>query len=743
MRVSRVIFWFVFCLSLPGQISSLFGQSVTSLIHDVSSVADGSVTQARLEAQRQAMGAGPAYRSSEKDDFRSFSGRYTPPELSEDKKGRFVYGLALFSDDGCNVTVDSSPIHQRLGRAQHLPDIGTSFQVLQTLLAPGEPIDITVNYSNIIYNDDPDSPDYPDIDGCTLFLYLIPAAIAVDANRDGTIAFSGEARDTTSQDAPFRFWCNDDNDGLPNSEGDVVGPSSPDHEDGVIQTARDLEDFTRLWLKFDAFQKEISEGTYRIGLKWKTTGSPSIKLYRSTDTNGSDSYLKDEEAALKQISGKDTGAIGTVASETSLMLPTDLWSGSGDQEKLCLLFEGSQEGKGQLVLTIEKSDGTEIGEGPGVWLDLKNIKKMYVRGKGTPESGVDAPYESYLNQPNPPPTWYVEDQNGHPFSEPHDETDSLVVFVHGIHAPFVDANSAYISNIVTAETVFKRLWHQGFKGRFAFYKWPALNPAGFGSTGFEYNFSEYRAWKYGRGLAGFVSSISKASNNLFAHSQGNIVCGAALTDYDLTIDNYVLTQAAVPAGSYDASGGQNDPNSINGYARFWAKEARNPTPDFADDLGYRGYLAALNASGNAVNFHNFDDFALASGRALLERVEVNWEANEDSYKPDGSFSNSNWYTYVPSNPTGQRCQLVDAVIVGRFVTDPHESMALVARPRSKAVGARAGVQGSIDDEFDLAAAPLEFSPSSDDHSAQVARRIQQVWFYYTELGDALRVLSAR
>ena len=29
------------------------------------------------------------------------------------------------------------------------------------------------------------------------------------------------------------------------------------------------------------------------------------------------------------------------------------------------------------MFTIEKSDGTEIGEGPGVWLDLKNIKTMY------------------------------------------------------------------------------------------------------------------------------------------------------------------------------------------------------------------------------------------------------------------------------------------------------------------------------------------------------------------------------
>ena len=187
MKAPCLILWTVVVFCLPGQMASLFGQSVTALIHDVSNAGDGSITQARLEAQRQAMGTGPAHRSSEKDDSRTFSGKYTPPELPEDKKGRFVYGLAVFSDDGCNVTVGGSSIQQRLGQAQHLPDIGTSFQVLETVLAPGEPIDITVNYSNIIYNDDPKSHDYPDIDGCTLFLYLIPAAIAVDANRDGII----------------------------------------------------------------------------------------------------------------------------------------------------------------------------------------------------------------------------------------------------------------------------------------------------------------------------------------------------------------------------------------------------------------------------------------------------------------------------------------------------------------------------------------------------------------------------
>ena len=242
MRVARLIAWLAIGMALPGQLPSLFGQGVATLIHDVSDMADGSVTQARLEAQRQAASGDLAYRSYTKGDPSSFSGKYTPPELPDEKKGRFVYGLALFSDDGCNVTVNGSLIHQRMGQGQHLPNIGDSFHVLKTALAPGEPIDITVDYSNIIYDDDPDSPGYPDIDGCTLFLYLLPAGIAVDANRDGTIAFSGEARDTTSQDAPFRFWSNDDNDFGDSDHADaVLKDSSFD-----INSLRDLEDYARL-----------------------------------------------------------------------------------------------------------------------------------------------------------------------------------------------------------------------------------------------------------------------------------------------------------------------------------------------------------------------------------------------------------------------------------------------------------------------------------------------------------------
>jgi len=578
-------------------------------------------------------------------------------------------------------------------------------------------------------------------------ILLVPADIAVDSNRDGTIRFAGNFQstqgkptDTTTEAKPFRFWCNDDEDGT--GDGFEVLGGLPDYADNQINSKRDLEDFSRLYVHIGAFYEELANGTFQIGLKWggNATGTPKVKVYKFADAAGSDSYLKDDAAATAQVSGDYKTALGEVSGSTPLVLPAELFAGYSEANpKVCLLFESSGEGKGQLCITIHKADGTLIGEGPGVWLDLLDIKKMYVRAKGTPLDGVTAPYESYTSQPNPPPTGYVDDPNGHVFSKPHDEADSLVVFVHGIHAPFTNATDAYKANVASAEIVYKRLWHQGFKGRFAFYKWPALNPAGFGSTGFEFNGSEYRAWKYGCGLAGFVNSISKSSKNLYAHSQGNIVCGAALTDYGLTVDNYVLTQAAVPAGCYDVSGGQSDPSSINGYPRFWNKEASKPTPDLASDLGYRGYLDTLGVSGNVVNFHNFDDYALASGRTLW-LLETHWEANQDTYKPDGSFSNTNWYTYIQANADGQRCQLVDAFFVGRFVTDPHESMSLLARPRSKAVGARASVQGSIDDEFNLAAAPLAFSPSSDDHGAQVGRRIQQVWLYYTELGRKLGVL---
>jgi hypothetical protein len=83
---TRYLAALVIGLLLSAQISTLFGQTLEEIIYDVTEMADGSVEQARLEAQRQAVGAGPAYRSFKKNERKSFSEEYTPPELTEDKR---------------------------------------------------------------------------------------------------------------------------------------------------------------------------------------------------------------------------------------------------------------------------------------------------------------------------------------------------------------------------------------------------------------------------------------------------------------------------------------------------------------------------------------------------------------------------------------------------------------------------------------------------------------------------------
>ena len=603
----------VLCAIFFVQTSNLLAQAVEELIYDVTEMANGSVEQARLEAQRQAEGIGPSYRSYQKNERKSFSGEYTPPDLPEDKKGRFVYGLALFADDGCNVTVKGSQIHSRLQQPQHLPDLEKSFHVLPVAVGPGQPIDITVDYSNTIYNEDAQGPGYPDVDGCALFLYLIPVAIAVDANRDGTIHFEAESKDVTSSAAPFRFWINDDNDG--SETGSEVIDGSADHIDNRIGSQRDLEDFSRLWLNLEGLQEGIAARTHRIGLKWKNaTGSPSVKIYRTAETDGGTRYLTDLSIAASQTSGGFVAAKTTVSGSTAALLPPDTFDRLSKQNpNAYLLFEGVSEGKGELCLTIHKSDGTETGEGPGVWLDLTHSRKMYLRVTTT---GIqdDYPEPSHTSDADPPePTMgWQADPNGPTYDETAQiswqETMQYIVFVHGW-------NMSYDESQTFAETMFKRLWQRGYKGRFAFMRWPTMDDS-FAGFPYTYNASEYRAWKCGESLKQFMDSLPGGyTRNLAAHSMGNIVAGSALLK-GMNVANYAMLNAAVPAACYDASGG--------------VPQIETNTPDLDDDsataaLAYKGKL--VEVATRPVNFYLPNDSALQA-----------WLINNGNYKPQVYFA---------------------------------------------------------------------------------------------------------
>jgi pimeloyl-ACP methyl ester carboxylesterase len=366
-------------------------------------------------------------------------------------------------------------------------------------------------------------------------------------------------------------------------------------------------------------------------------------------------------------------------------------------------------------LSIKKYQLDSQGQrtGPSVHLDLKNIKKMYERSKATPENGFEAPY-NFSTEPIIPSVGYqIHTADGHSYQEPSDEEKKALVFVHGWNMTFEEYHNF-------SETMFKRLWHKHYKGRFCSFRWPTLTDAD------SYNTSEYRAWKYGAALKAYVSSLpNDYTKNIAAHSMGNIVAGSALKQ-GMTITNYALMQAAVPAGCYNTN------VNINNYDRFIRAEVNDPTPDYASlEKGYRGYLTGV--SGNLVNFYNAVDFALVAGSYF--GIEVSWEKNQISYKPDDPLG-SGYYNYNLFEPFGSRTYITFAFSPRRFVTDPHEVMSFVARPRSQAVGAGNYIGTPIDVGEGSTSA---FSRERSDHSGQFNRNIQNLNPFYQQFVEQLRL----
>jgi len=559
--------------------------------------------------------------------------------------------------------------------------------------------------------------------------------IAVDANRDGVIKFAGnygdsavagKPADVTTQDKPFRFWLNDDDDkGAMGSEQMPV--ANPDNSDNQIGSVRDLEDFTRLWLHVGAFYDEISKGTFKVGLKWKNTNgtSPSVKVYKSADPNGSDDYLKDEQAGADQFAAEYRTAIATVTGSSAVVLPADFWTGYSEvNPKRCLLFEGITEGKGQLCITIHKADGTLIGEGAGVWLDLVNVRKMFQRVKATGiADNAPEPSQDANNQPAEPAMGWVADDNGQPYDEnaakSWQETKQYIVFVHGW-------NMSYDESENFAETMFKRLWQRGYKGRFASMRWPTLNdsiPTPIGDVPYTYNASEYRAWKCGESLKQFVNNLPAGyTRNVVAHSMGNVVAGSALKK-GMSLTNYALLNAAVSAGCFD------DRAILD---QGWGYTTPFYDPDPAtSSLSHRNQLAGVG--GNLVNFF------LPADDALLK-----WEWNNDTpgglipgsgnrfvvvgSKPQRYSLGVTGYYYDPSKPAGQRLGTNYPNVNGRFVTTPHECMSYLAQSPMKAAGAEADTAGSIDSAVDMR--PYGFDKV---HSAEFEFRIHQVTQFYNRM----------
>ncbi len=473
--------------------------------------------------------------------------------------------------------------------------------------------------------------------------------LAVDADRDGQIKTPAEdASDATSADKPFRFWLNDDNDesalytwtnGSTFTERElddaaVGGDSDKNCNNLVIDTERDLEDLARLWIYTKGLNASFKSGDLQLGLKWTdvSAGDPAIRLFHAVDADGGDGYLFNSSMASLQVdqaaaSGAHGMAVGNVIGGTDpVILPQTLFADlTEDKPKTCLLFEGIRAGKGQLKLLILDKSGTVIGEGPGVWMELKELGDLVERytcgdgSMGTVGALTQYPQTATFAAPA------TEDENDY------------VLYVHGYNMED-PLKQRWI------ETAYKRLYWLGYSGRVGGFSWPCA----FGLVDQVYfDDSENRAWQAGERLKEHLVNLKNRGYrvHVIGHSQGNIVVGEALRLWKASgqstplVSTYIASQAAIAAHCYNAAAPlmpDHQEDTPNVYACYWRSgdSARFPQTWPTTNPPYLAAATMQSTAGRWVNFYNPQDYALTAANGGIG----SWE-NDQRLKPDNFY---NW-----------------------------------------------------------------------------------------------------
>jgi hypothetical protein len=508
--------------------------------------------------------------------------------------------------------------------------------------------------------------------------------LQLDVNHDGVMDLSFGGPDNTSQDRPFVFWINNDcdrgftwADGHVDPDDDVTRDARgnfydyekvPDSEyrNGFpvsrrIPSLRDLEDFARLWIcgVTTNLLPSLPADTV-VALSWGDKGNPiasnpTIDLFRMADTNGfiapygSYAYLTNVTSAMLQ-----TNELLYVAR----LGPGDSMEGSvtnflGLQR---LIWCGVKTGAGKLTLTFRQGSNT-IAE-TSAYIELKDIKDMYERwsvGDNPNVPPITAPYHPADGLPtNSPPFKYA----------PAADTNTpYMLLVHDYDLP-TWKKDAY------AETAFKRLYWQGYQGRFGLFRWPGVT-----NTARPLDDSEFNAWRSSAGLLNLLTSLNAQYPGkvyLMAHGYGAIAAGEALhlAGTNNVVNTYIAMQGAIPSGAYSPSAP----------VRVVNTNLDDFTPDRYFNYYSAGapcYFSGVGGAGTYINYFNTNDVLLTNS----------WRIEQDK-KPASNFIK---YFYHWDGTNFLRGYFPSLLLL--FPADTYEIFSYCDEARSEAIGAQPGLGG--------------------------------------------------
>ena len=566
---------------------------------------------------------------------------------------------------------------------------------------------------------------------------LMPVFLLTDNNRDGYMRFE-DYHDQTHKDQPYRFWINNDYDqtvgDVSNSELDNPwATTSPDCDLGWIGNAceRNLEDFTRLHIQTPASYPWYLSGRVSVKLKWQKKyygESPEIRLYSSVENDGGRKYLSTETTSLLQTY---EDALTPTLGADACGIPQEKYN---IDNFVYLIYEGVKEGKGRVAAELIY-EGKKIGEVGALYLDIEDIRNMYEQKRIQASANFPGPDNATYSAPTGVTS--VDDPRGSVLETAWDEdTDnkSYTICVHGW-------NNTWNAARKDEQTVFKRMWQRGFKGRYIGFYWPTYT----GET--TYNRSEYISWNCGVGLKRLIDSLPPDyKKNVIAHSMGNIVVGSAL-NLGANINNYAILNSALPAQCYDSLHTQEiakwqnlDLTMYNSSVPLipyyaWDENELSDDPVYGT-LGYKRKVPV--SSAKLVNYY------LSNDEATVNAWEANhWGGEIPTYLlPLGPFVYAFIISYLDPKIVhnynydfGATLEYDSFGWANRALTDSYEVMSMVNQSRTKSGGAgeiRVRPSSAVKKNIDLAAFGFGARRPENQllHSCVFTRRLCTSWSFY-------------
>jgi len=464
---------------------------------------------------------------------------------------------------------------------------------------------------------------------CIVFLLanLIPAAnatkaqinvtskqigLAADFNRDGVIEFSQSLTknnvrtDLNTNDKPFVFWVNDDNDD-PESETEGVdifkAGSTQDSDSLHIEGSRDLIDFFAVALDMHNYlttEKDWDKKTY-----WLQQGDSAVNVVFTEMSRGTIAGQGNTTDYLKKINMSNVtdlfGSWQTQGKLNDVFVERVIKAGKkipkefielirDDKNKGVILIEGDKESSEPLRLLVQDENRNTIldAELPiRIYKVEKLFRQVSLREDGRDEDstkwGVNRVGASGPDVADLLTDLSVQSTNIQSIVLSEINMNNHVIFIHGFNVTFEQAREAQ-------SEMYKRLYHSGSKALLTGVHWNGdaglINPV-------NYWYDVENAFYTADDFSALINGINGTGvkKTIIAHSLGNMVAGLAIQDFSMSFDNYFMLNPSVATEAYQ---------SITN-----AKEMRHPDWDeyyFGDN--YQADIEAENYDGVRIDGKN-------------------------------------------------------------------------------------------------------------------------------------------